>query len=442
MRRQSAAILVLGDLNRSPRMLNHCKAISQNMQEIDEINLIGFWGGDLRSDIALDRKIKVHYIPEKINNYLKKLPKILFLLSALIRITLQIFFLFYILLFKISRPEFLILQNPPGIPAMYICAVVCFLRRCKFIIDWHNYGYTILQVNGRNKIISLVAKIYEKIYGKCSDLNFCVSEAMKQHLKREMGIEAINLPDRAIKGVFNRLCLRESHLLFKKYCILDDVLTVEDENKVIGYKRNRPILMLSSTSWTPDEDFDLLLKSFKITEIKLLGKNNATPENLRKVLFVITGRGPMKEAFFKKVKESNLKLFDVQSLWLDSDDYPKLLGSAELGVCLHYSSSGFDLPMKVVDMFSAGLPVAAVYYDTIKELVQDGQNGFLFKNEEALSEILIKVIMDYSQQGYSEELDKFRYNLKEFGNYDWVLQWKDVVYNPIVRIAHLKRKKD
>lgn len=437
--------MVLGDLNRSPRMLNHCKAISENMQEIDEINLIGFFGGDLRSDIAFNRKIKVHYIPEKINNYLKKLPRFLFLLSALIRITLQIFFLFYILLFKISRPNFLILQNPPGIPAMYICAVVCFIRRSKFIIDWHNYGYTILQVNGRNKIISYIAKVYEMLYGKSAHLNFCVSNSMKLHLKEQMGIEAINLPDRAIKNVFNRLCIRESHLLFKKYEILKDILTVEDEDRVIGYKKNRPILMISSTSWTPDEDFDLLLKSFIETEKKLLGQEKMGQlhhEDLRRVLFVITGRGPMKEAFFEKLEQSNLKLFDVKSLWLDSDDYPKLLGSAQLGVCLHYSSSGFDLPMKVVDMFSAGLPVAAVYYNTILELVQDGRNGFLFKNEQELSDILIKVIKDYSQIGYCKQLDAFRENLKEFGKYDWVLQWREVVYDPIVKAANLKTRKD
>ena len=32
MVRQSAAILVLGDLNRSPRMLNHCRAISDTLE--------------------------------------------------------------------------------------------------------------------------------------------------------------------------------------------------------------------------------------------------------------------------------------------------------------------------------------------------------------------------------------------------------------------------
>jgi beta-1,4-mannosyltransferase len=85
----SAAILVLGDLNRSPRMLNHCRAISETMHEV---SLIGYQGSDIRSDIKNDKKIKFYHINE--NNYLRKLPRFLFLLAAMVKVYLQVFNLF------------------------------------------------------------------------------------------------------------------------------------------------------------------------------------------------------------------------------------------------------------------------------------------------------------------------------------------------------------
>ena len=204
----------------------------------------------------------------------------------------------------------------------------------KFVIDFHIYGYTILKVNARNKLICQVAKIYEKIYGQCADIHFCVSEAMQKHLKQEIGIAAINLPDRAIKNVFKKLNLEESHQLFQKYEITKNIFTFLDSNGKVSNKNNKPFLMISSTSWTPDEDFNLLLDSFILTEKKL--RNSF--DKFKKVLFIITGRGPNKNEFFKKLSTQNLKLFDVKSIWLDRYDYPKILGNPNLGICLHYSS--------------------------------------------------------------------------------------------------------
>lgn len=44
------------------------------------------------------------------------------------------------------------------------------------------------------------------------------------------------------------------------------------------------------------------------------------------------------------------------------------LGSVDVGISLHQSSSGLDLPMKVVDMLGADLPVIGRDFEAFGEL--------------------------------------------------------------------------
>ena len=101
----------------------------------------------------------------------------------------------------------------------------------------------------------------------------------------------------------------------------------------------------------------------------------------------------VEETYLNKIeqlnKEKKLSNVKIQTAWLSNEDYASLLGSADLGVSLHTSSSGVDLPMKVVDMFGTGLPVIGwSRFEAWKELVKEGVNGFGFSSADGLETLL------------------------------------------------------
>lgn len=146
---------------------------------------------------------------------------------------------------------------------------------------------------------------------------------------------------------------------------------------------SRPALVVSSTSWTADEDFSLLLTALDLYQ------SSVTPTTtLPKLLVIITGKGQLRSAFEKAVS-NRWKDIIVRCVFLPARDYPTLLGCADLGVSLHTSSSGRDLPMKVVDMFGCGVPVLAKGFACIEELVKDGRNGLIFDTGEELGEQMV-----------------------------------------------------
>jgi beta-1,4-mannosyltransferase len=57
-------------------------------------------------------------------------------------------------------------------------ALLSKIYKFKIVIDFHNYGYTILNLNTKIKFIVFLAKIYEKYFAKFCDYAFCVSQAM------------------------------------------------------------------------------------------------------------------------------------------------------------------------------------------------------------------------------------------------------------------------
>jgi len=81
------------------------------------------------------------------------------------------------------------------------------------------------------------------------------------------------------------------------------------------------------------------------------------------------------------------------------------LPGSTVGVCLHTSSSGLDLPMKVLDMLGSGLPVCAYQYPAIGELVEHGHNGCVFKSSDELKEQIMRLLIMPSDDIGGEVVD-------------------------------------
>ena len=166
------------------------------------------------------------------------------------------------------------------------------------------------------------------------------------------------------------------------------VQTYIDADSTCQMRNDACRILLSSTSWTEDEDFSLLLDALIKLNKKLMTNSKKSDWGAfesNRILCIITGKGPLKETFLDKYRkvESSMTKVSIITPWLEPEDYPLLVKCADAGVCLHTSTSGLDLPMKVLDMFGAGLAVVALEYPAIVELIKNNENGLLF--DETLS---------------------------------------------------------
>ena len=297
-----------------------------------------------------------------------------------------------------------------------MAALVCSIRGTRLVIDWHNYGYSILALKlGQKHPLVQISYGYEKLLSSFSSLNFTVSEAMSKQLGQEFGIKAplVTLHDRPT-ALFQPITDPA-----KRLEVLAGVMS-EPQRRL--QRRGQVRVLASSTSWTADEDFSILLDA-------LVAYSALTATGTRDFPYlcvIITGKGPQKDYYIREIaalqKAEKLKMVSIQTPWFPSvADYANSLGSADLGVSLHMSSSGVDLPMKVVDMLGAGLPVVGwSKYESWPELIQEGRNGRGFQSTEALTDILVELM-----GGDGKELARLREGALLEGARRWEQEWDE-----------------
>lgn len=365
--RKTVSILVLGDVGHSPRMCYHAQSFSK--LELN-VNLCGYVETAPPAAVVDDINIEICEI-EAIHNTMN-LPYLAF---AVQKTAMQLVQLTR-LLFRLRGSQYFMIQNPPSMPLLLLLVVFIKLlsRGSRLVIDWHNLNYTILNLkfNNLNHPLVRFLRLYEKYLGRFAWLNITVTEQMKTFLVSEFQIDprrVVVLHDRPADQ-FKPLV--ETDL--DKQSILHQHELFQDVEDILSYK-----ILVSATSFTPDEDFEILLAALK----KYDENNDGNPP----IFFIVTGKGPMKQQFLDRVEALKfLKKLMIRSAWLSAEDYPVILSLADLAVSLHTSLSGIDLPMKIVDFFGVGVPVVTLNFPAIGELVKDKVNGLICKGSEKRTE--------------------------------------------------------
>ena len=405
----SVHVVVLGDIGRSPRMQYHALSIAaQGGRAV----IVGYADSDIHPDILANRLISILPIPT-FPKYLQTSNKLLFLLTAPLKVLHQVFSLYYALGYQTAAAKWMLVQNPPSIPTLAVAQFLCFFRKTRLVVDWHNFGFSILALRLDNSHpLVRISEWYEGFFSKHAYAHFTVTNAMARVLAKKWNIKAVALHDRPPKH-FQPLSPDQRSTFLHR---LPETAQYAPELEK-GTRR----LVVSSTSWTPDEDFSILLDS-----LVAYAASTVTNTHLPSILAIITGKGPQKKFYLEEIRklDEGKKLPNVvlMTAWLSSEDYASLLGSADLGISLHTSSSGVDLPMKVVDMFGAGLPVAGwSHFEAWPELVTEGVNGRGFGSAEELTRILEGLFI--SKGG---ELERLKQGVLEEGKRRWDDEWAPV----------------
>jgi beta-1,4-mannosyltransferase len=258
------------------------------------------------------------------------------------------------------------------------------------VIDWHNYGYSILamKLSDQHPVVK-ISRIYEKMFAATASDHIAVTRAMADSLRSDFDLKApIHVLHDRPADLFQPMGSEE-----RKTFIRNSVILTEHSKAILTEKRR---LLVSSTSWTPDEDFSILIAA-------LCEYSANAASHMPEIAAIITGKGPQKDMYLREIaklkKEGKLARVTIESAWLSFEDYAALLAAADLGVSLHTSSSGVDLPMKVVDMFGAGLPVVGwSKFEAWPELVTENLNGLGFTSSHELARCLMDLFKPGSKQ--------------------------------------------
>jgi beta-1,4-mannosyltransferase len=147
-----------------------------------DVSMIGYQGAPLPKVLSDNPRISIHRFYEPRFRWRIGRSKLMYGFMAFIDGFRAAVLLGWALL-RMPRPNLLLVQNPPGFPMLHVAWVVARLRGARFVIDWHNLGFTILALRlGRRHPAVRLVRWVEMLAGRRADAHLCVSRGFVRFL--------------------------------------------------------------------------------------------------------------------------------------------------------------------------------------------------------------------------------------------------------------------
>jgi beta-1,4-mannosyltransferase len=403
-----AVVVALGDLGRSARMRYHAQALAANGVEVD---LVGLEGTPLPRAIIDEPRITVHRVTPPRLRIRAEQTGSSYAVAGLLDAA-SVSFRLWRTLKRLRRPDLVLVQNPPAFPTLAVTWFSLRRRGVRFVIDWHNLGYTLLQLHlGQWHPAVRFARWFERRDARRVDANLSVSRGLAAFLESRFQVKHTQVlydrPASAFVPIERADRERFRQALFAR----------------LGTRASTVGFIVCPTSWTEDEDFDVVIEAVMHLEERVRGwEAGNSARRFPELVILVTGDGARRAEFERRFAGLPARRIQLRARFLEPDDYPRVVGSADLGLCLHRSSSGLDIPMKIADLFGAGVPVCALDYGAcLAERVRHGDNGLLFSTGRQLAEVLFDLFEQFPAD--QKALDRLRHGARKLARPTWEEGW-------------------
>ena len=389
-------------------MRYHAHALAASGVDVD---LVGLEGTPLPREITDEPRITVHRLHTPRLKIRGELRGSTYAAAGLFDAA-RLSFRLWRTLRTLRRPDLVLVQNPPAFPTLAVSWFSLKRRGVRFVVDWHNLGYTLLQLRlGQWHPAVRLARWFERRDARRVDANLCVSRGLAAFLESRFGVKQARVlydrPASAFAPLDRADRERFRQALFAR----------------LGIRATTVGFIVCPTSWTEDEDFDVVIEAVMRLEERIRGwEAGSGARRFPELVILVTGDGARRAEFERRFAGLPARRIQLRARFLEPDDYPRVVGSADLGLCLHRSSSGLDIPMKIADLFGAGVPVCALDYGAcLAERVRHGDNGLLFSNGRQLADILFDLFETFPAD--QKALERLRAGARKLARPTWEEGW-------------------